>query len=731
MMKNTYKIWGIGILMGLMSCSEQEIVEVQQQGRQITATAVTSGTSPVFSRLAFEDKKDGEGGVGVNWGDGDKFDVIGTSASAEMAISTGQGAKTAQFTGVLTGTLEEGESVNAYYPASAYDDANSRFNVDFRTITQDCTAGNEMNHLSATYLMTGSGTHREGDINVSFVNGTKVAMLRFDLTLPQQTASGLTIDELQIVCEDLKTVGTLSSDGETFTPNVVKESHRQKVILTNLSASTEGDTQFSVYVNVLPVTITGTMRLKVMLSDEMVYWCDVDLTNVTLQANNRYYLVRAFLEEQKVGVDYSWYTENKNAAEFEISTEAQLRALAKIVNGKAASGVGSNVFNNKTIKLMNNIDLKVDWVPIGYRTGTGSYAVFCGTFDGNNKTISGIYCYDDLLFTDSNVAGFFGATKRATIKDLTVKGRVKSAETYIGGLIGCNRNDNDIQSVIQNCRNEIDVTSTQSSTYVGGIVGWARNALIINCSNVGKIESLKTSNVVMGGIIGFTDRGASIINCSNTARIECLNTSSGDIGGIIGKFNTSSTSIVMACFNEGTIGTLDLSDIYIGGIAGRYATDSSTGGAGYVVANYNLANPLVDGDIEHRKVAGLTADNFIKTASASYKVYLDIYGSYSLYAPLYQASAIKSDELYCDESSVVLSESDKNTQANADLLNAGIYKWNTNTGTVCGGKAVEGVNNDTEDIRYCNYHFEPGDTHLVLKDGAPSAPANSGTEGEQ
>lgn len=724
-MNRYYKILGVGLLACLMSCSEEGIIEEQSHGKIITATAVSTGSTSVFSRLGFEDKKDGEGGVGITWADGDKFDVVGTNASTEMAITSGQGEKTAQFTGVLTGTLTDGESVNAYYPATAYDVENTRFDVDFRTITQDCTVGREMDHLSATYLMTGNGTHSEGNIAVSFVGGTKVAMLRFDLTLPQQTTSGLTIDELQIVCEDLNTVGTLSADGE-FTSTVADESHRQKVVLTNLSASTTADTQFSVYVNVLPVAITGSMRLKAMLSDETVYWCDVDLTDVELKANNRYYLVRAFLETQKVGVDYSWYTANKSAAEFEISTEAQLRALAKIVNNKAASGVSYNVFKNKTIKLMNNIDLKVDWVPIGYRTGLSTYGTFYGTFDGNNKTISGIYCYDDLLFTDSDVAGFFGATERATIKDLIVKGKVKSAENYIGGLIGCNRND-DEQSVIQNCRNEIDVTSTKSSTYVGGIVGWARKALIVNCSNVGKIESLKTSDVVMGGIIGYTDKDASIINCSNTARIECLNTSSGNIGGIVGKFNTSSTSIVMACFNEGIIRTRDLSDIYIGGIAGRYATDSSTGGVGYAVANYNLANPLVDGDIENRKVAGLVADSYIKY----YPVYLDVYGCYSLYPVIYQSShSDPSKILFCDESVLALTADDKNAQANADILNAGIYKWNTNANKVCFEK-TEGVNGDTEDIRYCNYHFEVGTTHLVLKDGAPSAPADSGTEGGQ
>lgn len=716
-MNRYYKILGVGLLACLMSCSEEGIIEEQSHGKIITATAVSTGSTSVFSRLGFEDKKDGEGGVGITWADGDKFDVVGTNASTEMAITSGQGEKTAQFTGVLTGTLTDGESVNAYYPATAYDVENTRFDVDFRTITQDCTVGREMDHLSATYLMTGNGTHSEGNIAVSFVGGTKVAMLRFDLTLPQQTTSGLTIDELQIVCEDLNTVGTLSADGE-FTSTVADESHRQKVVLTNLSASTTADTQFSVYVNVLPVTITGSMRLKAMLSDETVYWCDVDLTDVELKANNRYYLVRAFLETQKVGVDYSWY--DKNATPLTINDEAQLRAFAKIVNGNAPS-ISYDRFYEQTITLANDIELKVDWTPIGDLSTINYY--FRGTFDGRGHKISNLFYHD---FDNDHVGtvGFFGATDGATIKNLTIQGNVKSEKTCVGGIIGRNKYDNKQYSVIENCRSEVNVVSL--GQYVGGIVSFAKNATIVNCSNNGRIENLKSSEVNVGGIVGYT-KYTSIINCSNTARIEGLNTSSGYIGGIVSEFHSSEEDIVMACSNEGTIGTRDLSDIYIGGIAGRYATDSSTGGVGYAVANYNLANPLVDGDIENRKVAGLVADSYIKY----YPVYLDVYGCYSLYPAIYQSSySDPSKILFCDESVLALTADDKNAQANADILNAGIYKWNTNGNEVCFGK-TEGVNGDTEDIRYCNYHFEVGTTHLVLKDGAPSAPADSGTEGGQ
>ena len=722
-MNSYYKILGIGLLACLMSCSEQEIVEEQPQGKLVTATAVNSGPS-VFSRLAFEEKQEDGGGVGITWADGDKFFMKGENgASAEMAIVSGQGQKTAQFTGLLTGgTLAENEEVEVYYPSSAYDKENNCFNVDFRKITQDCTAGNEMNHLSATYLMTGTGNNGEDGVNVSFVDGTKVSMLRFDLTLPIQTTPNLTINELQIVCEDLQTVGTLSADG-TFTANESEESHRQKVVLTNLAALTTADTQFSVYVNVLPVKITGNMRLKVMLSDETVYWCDVDLKDVELKANNRYYLVRAFLEAQKVGVDYSWY--NNNATLLTIKDEAQLRALVHIVNKTYPKGTVNNYdrFDGQTIQLENDIELIVDWTPIGDLSGSNYY--FRGTFNGNGHKISNLF-YHDFDNDQADAGGFIGATDGATIKNLTIQGKVKSARSWVGGIIGKNIYVNDEYSVIENCTNEVHVVS--SGKHVGGIVGHSEYATILNCSNDGKIESLNSSTVFAGGIVGYT-KYTSIIHCSNTGRIDCMMSSPSYIGGIVGEFRSSKGDIVLACSNEGTIGTRDLSDIYIGGIAGTYYPTSGTSVAGYAIANYNLANPLVDGDMENIKLSGLVTEIYWRGGDNTiYSVYLDIYGSYSLFPPFCQTTY--SNHLYCDGSVLALTAESKNTQANADLLNAGIYKWNTNAEKVCGGNA-DGVNGNTEDIRYCNYHFEVGETHLVLKDGAPSAPAESGTDGEQ
>lgn len=672
MMKSLYKYMCFCLLAGLVSCSDEEPLVGQTEGQKITATAIGSEGESVFSRLGYQDEQNG--GVTITWAEGDQFYMKGSNgASATMAILDGVGEKTARFTGTLTGgSMTDEESVSAYYPAAAYDAENDCFHVDLREIEQDCTSGHEMNHLGATYFMIGSGKNYGGDAEVSFVGGTKVAMLRFDLTLPKQVTSNLTIDELQIVCDDLKTLGTLAADG-TFTTDEFEESHRQKVVLHNLPASTTVDTKFCVYVNVLPTKITGKMRLKVMLSDETVYWCDVDLTNVELEANNRYYLVRGFLEQQKVEVDYSWY--HATNTPLTISNEAQLRALVHIVNGTYPKGTvnGYDRFKGQTIQLVNDIDLIVDWTPIGTYAG-GTY-YFRGTFDGQGHKINNLFYQDyGQKVKDIRAVGLFGVTEGATIRNLTVGGFIKTAirvHDYVGGIVGRNiyNTSEKKSSLFMNCRNEVDVLSDcTSDSYTGGIAGYVRQTSLVNCSNSGHISHSK-----------------------------------GRIGGIAGGFRGK--EVVMACVNEGILESSYLENDCIGGIIGRFYEDTYTVS---MIANYSIWSGVEMGKADVGGIAG-----YIKASGSSIPK-VNMYGSYTLYSSFF---GIKDNNTIIDEKScLLLTQDNENSQGQADLLNAGILKWN---------EKEDGVNGDVTHDQYCNYHFEVGETHLIIKEGAPTAPAGA------
>ena len=106
---------------------------------------------------------------------------------------------------------------------------------------------------------------------------------------------------------------------------------------------------------------------------------------------------------------------------YQISTAAHLYWFAALVNGKLTDGTVQNT--GACAKLMNNITvnsgvLKSDgtinsgsvsgftaWTPIGYYNSSSSeYASYNGTFDGNGKTISGLY----LDNADMDYIGLFG-----------------------------------------------------------------------------------------------------------------------------------------------------------------------------------------------------------------------------------------------------------------------------------------------------------------------------------
>ena len=116
--------------------------------------------------------------------------------------------------------------------------------------------------------------------------------------------------------------------------------------------------------------------------------------------------------------DTDWYDANPNGASFVIDTAEELAGLAKLVNEE------TDDFSGKTIVLDGDIDLAgKQWTPVGASAfdpeGT-SKAVFCGTFDGKENTITNMAV--DLeggeeFPSDNTNAGLFGYN-RGTIQNV-------------------------------------------------------------------------------------------------------------------------------------------------------------------------------------------------------------------------------------------------------------------------------------------------------------------------
>ena len=246
-----------------------------------------------------------------------------------------------------------------------------------------------------------------------------------------------------------------------------------------------------------------------------------------------------------------------------IATADDLVTFRDLVNS-----VGAGKTSTLYAKLTDNIDLsgQTNWTPIGL----SSSKAFAGEFDGNGHTISGLTIKD----ATTQYQGLFGYVKNGTIKNLTVDGSVETSNNQAAGIVGYG-----YPVTIENCTNEVAVTSTAKGN-IGGVVGVASGASkIIKCSNEGNISGAAQ---LVGGIAGSAS-GATIQNCENSGTITCgadkPTQNAFGVGGIVGAGGTSnSKSTIIRCSNTGKINSNIKST---GGIAGRLA--------GTMTACYNTA----------------------------------------------------------------------------------------------------------------------------------------------
>lgn len=226
-----------------------------------------------------------------------------------------------------------------------------------------------------------------------------------------------------------------------------------------------------------------------------------------------------------------------------IATADDLKQLATLVNA------GTNSFEGQTITLMNDIDLKGSqtnqWTPIGSWTSDGSKN-FKGTFNGNNKTISGLY-----INTTKGCQGLFGINA-GTIMKVTVSGTIVESENSTGGIAGDNRGN------IELCVNTVNITSSKNN--IGGITG-INKGYITKCRNEGNITSTgvdANGHGFVGGIAGINQTTKGINQSYNTGTVTGVQTVGGITGGLY-------EGLVENCYNKGNVSS---NKEWVGGIAG-------------------------------------------------------------------------------------------------------------------------------------------------------------------
>ena len=173
-----------------------------------------------------------------------------------------------------------------------------------------------------------------------------------------------------------------------------------------------------------------------------------------------------------------------------------------------------------------------EWKPIGT-----SSQPFIGTFDGNNKTISGLYIND----SNKDNVGLFGCigtngTATGTVQNVTLADSYVRGNKYVGGI--CGRNNG---GTIEQSTNQATVTGREQ---VGGICGY-NSGNITSCTAGGSVST--TSGDSVGGICGYNNTGGTIKSCTSGCTVEGKGTSTGGIcgynwGGLLGCRNTGTVS---------------------------------------------------------------------------------------------------------------------------------------------------------------------------------------------
>lgn len=236
----------------------------------------------------------------------------------------------------------------------------------------------------------------------------------------------------------------------------------------------------------------------------------------------------------------------------------------------------------KCFKLGSDINLQSypGWVPLGT-----SASNFCGTFDGNNLSISNL----NLGYYGGN-HGLFGFNgSGAVIKNLHLASTchvLGDAET--GSIVGRNT------GTVLNCHSAASV-NIGNATSGGGLVGF--NAGTISGSSFSGGISRSGGGVScnrIGGISGTNETGAVINNSFSSGSV----TGNTWCGGLVGWNNGA----ISRCYSTGTVGGAENS---IGGLVGQHQ--------GSITNSYSRAN--VSGA---NYIGGLVGFNGSSTITNSY-----------------------------------------------------------------------------------------------------------------
>ncbi|MCL1984350.1 MAG: hypothetical protein FWG58_02985, partial [Methanomassiliicoccaceae archaeon] len=250
---------------------------------------------------------------------------------------------------------------------------------------------------------------------------------------------------------------------------------------------------------------------------------------------------------------------------FLISSGGQLKLLAELIND------GNSDYNNDAVyyKLSKDVSLndtsmlnvwskglipKNIWTPIGSHD-----TPFKANFDGNGRTIRGVYIDNDSPDEGQGLFGYLAGS----VKDLGVEESLIRSARCVGGIAGFVDGGS-----VTGCYNAGTVSGMSD---IGGIAGYADGGSVTGCYNAGTVSGISH----IGGIIGMICSGPSNDGIIDLCRNSGMISGSNHTGGIAGHVTGSELA---ECHNDGQISSYYYAGGIIGYMEGGSATDCQNDG---------------------------------------------------------------------------------------------------------------------------------------------------------
>ncbi|MCI6102466.1 MAG: hypothetical protein MR709_05370 [Bacteroidales bacterium] len=175
---------------------------------------------------------------------------------------------------------------------------------------------------------------------------------------------------------------------------------------------------------------------------------------------------------------------------------------------------------------------------------------YSGTFEGDNHSIA-------LNLSGGLCTAPFSAVNGATIRNLSVTGRIAASDMFAAGLVGFVLNN---AVTIDHCQSSVAITSTvDGEGNHGGLVGDAQASVKINnCVFSGSITGAKTTEC--GGLVGWTGQSGNSITNSLITATYSLNASGSNSVAVNAQNATISNVYFLNALGDHPAGAEQVSD---------------------------------------------------------------------------------------------------------------------------------------------------------------------------